>query len=1036
MNTLNSRNLRSLTGAAGLLMMLTLQLGTVHRHQGTRAMRPATDAITRKLGLNFEVNRGQFDDQVQFLSRGPGYTLFLTPDEAVLSLRAARQEKGEASSPTSVVRMRLVGADQPSKVSGQEELPGKVNYFFGDDPSKWRANVPTYAAVRYADVYPGVDLIYHGHENELEYDFVVAPGADPHVISRAFDGVKEMDVNPTGDLVLNVGSGTVIHRKPVAYQDLNGKRHSIDAEYVVTDNRQVGFAVGPYDHSFPLVIDPILTYATYWGGSGNEDEGYVAVDQAGYMYLTGVTTSTNFPVHNSFQPNNAGAQDAFVTKFTPDGSQTVYSTYLGGSREDLGRDVTVDGAGNAYVSGQTYSTNFPLSNPIQGASAGRSDGFVAVFGPGGILLYSTYWGGNGDDDADSIALDSAGNIYVSGSTVSTNLPVINAVQSIFGGAIDGFVTKISADGSAILLSTYLGGSAVDVATDIAVDASNQVFMAGLTESDNFPALNALQPTRAGGQDAFVTAFNVGGSILYSTYVGGSGNDVAYGIAVETNHAYITGATESGNFPTVNSLQPIAGGRDVFVTKLSPTGSAIEYSTYFGGSGRDDAQAIALDSAGNMYISGFTNSLNYPTTLNAPQATYGGGEFDAFVMKLQPNDAVRYSTYRGGNGRDIGLGLAVRGSVAYISGGTHSTNFATPNAIQHSYAGGFGDSFLAKIEDNSPPLLTKQTSSITVDEGQAAINAGTYSDVDVGDNLTLSASVGVVTKTGTNTGNWSWSFATIDGPMQSQAVTITANDGNGNTAATVFTLNVNNVAPLITSFSLPAGPLSLGSMATVSANFTDAGIVDTHTCTITWDDGQITSGLISETDGSGSCTGTRTYSTAGVYTVQTTVTDKDGAVDFAVLGFVVIYDPNAGFVTGGGWIDSPTGAYAAGPTLTGRANFGFVSKYQQGAATPVGHTEFQFKVANLNFSSSDYDWLVAAGAKAQYKGRGTVNGTGGYSFLLTVTDGQLQGGGGADKFRIKVWDATGVVYDNVGGSDDLDNVNPQEVSGGSIIIHKN
>ncbi|MBI4478469.1 MAG: hypothetical protein HY651_00420 [Acidobacteria bacterium] len=345
--------------------------------------------------------------------------------------------------------------------------------------------------------------------------------------------------------------------------------------------------------------------------------------------------------------------------------------------------------------------------------------------------------------------------------------------------------------------------------------------------------------------------------------------------------------------------------------------------------------------------------------------------------------------------------------------------------------------------NSPPTVVANTSLVTVNEGQTATNTGTYSDANTGDNVSLTASVGTVTKTGTNSGTWSWSFAATDGPAESQIVTVTADDDNGGTASTDFALSVSNLPPVITGVTGPTGPLAVGTPATVTANFTDAGILDTHTCTFTWDDGTSTppsvpAATVSESSGSGSCNATHTYDVAGVYTVEVAVKDKDNAEDAENFQFVVVYDPSAGFVTGGGWINSPAGAYAADLILAGKATFGFVSKYQKGATAPTGQTEFQFQVASFNFHSDVYDWLVVAGHKAQYKGTGTVNGMGNYGFLLTATDGQLPGGGGTDKFRIKIWDkATDtVVYDNVGGSDDIDAANPQVIAGGSIVIHNN
>jgi hypothetical protein len=339
--------------------------------------------------------------------------------------------------------------------------------------------------------------------------------------------------------------------------------------------------------------------------------------------------------------------------------------------------------------------------------------------------------------------------------------------------------------------------------------------------------------------------------------------------------------------------------------------------------------------------------------------------------------------------------------------------------------------------NSPPVIGADNPTVTVNEGDTATNTGTWSDADAGDTVTLSASIGTVTKSGTNDdGTWSWSFATTDGPAQSQTVTITADDGHTTTSAT-FGLTVENVDPTVGAIVIPTDPIQIGVAVPVSVSFTDPGTADTHTAVWNWDDSSTSVGSVTETDGSGSVTGSHTYSTPGIYTISVTVTDKDGGVGTSIAStYIVIYDPNGGFVTGGGWINSPIGAYLADPTMTGKANFGFVSKYQKGANTPVGETEFQFKAGDLNFHSSSYDWLVVAGTKAIYKGTGTINGAGNYGFLLSAIDGSK---GSPDKFRIKIWDkdpGDGVVYDNQVSGDKTDNADPTTtIAGGSIVVHK-
>jgi len=712
-----------------------------------------------RLPLTFEVNRGQTDARVKFLARGQGYTLFLTGNEAVLSLqkvagvgptfRSARAgvaadaglKPGAAASvekPTtdngprtadSVLRMRLVGANPSPKAEGLEQLPGKSNYFIGNDPTKWRTNVPNYARVQYAGVYPGVDLEYYGHQRQLEYDFVVRPGADPSAIAlevgaptvapvsspAAAMRTSPLQIDADGNLIVLTDGGDVRFHKPVVYQPAVAPvsspaglslvtRHSslVEGHYVLTASNQVRFALGPYDHTRPLVIDPVLAYSTYLGGSDSDYANGIAVDSAHNAYVTGATSSSKFPTKNPLQTANAGGADAFVTKLNPTGSALVYSTYLGGSGDDFGSSIALDSAGDAYVAGLTSSANFPTVTPFQAANAGGQDVFVTKLSPtGGALLYSTYLGGGGDDVARSIALDSALNAYVTGRTHSTNFPTKNPFQAAnAGGTFDAFVTKLSPTGSALVYSTYLGGGGNDSGNGIAVDSAGDAYVTGYTDSTSFPTKNPLQAANAGSIDAFVTKLSsTGGALVYSTYLGGSGNDGGEGIALDSaRNAYVTGDTSSTNFPTVNPFQAAnAGGADAFVTKLNATGSALVYSTYLGGGGDEIAYSIAVDSAHNAYVTGYTASTNFPTQ-NPFQAANAGGFSDVFVSKLSPTgSALFYSSYLGGSDFDQANGIAVDSAHnAYVTGYTASTNFPTKNPFQGANAGGTYDAFVTKI----------------------------------------------------------------------------------------------------------------------------------------------------------------------------------------------------------------------------------------------------------------------------------------------------------------------------------------------------
>ncbi|HSR05535.1 MAG TPA: SBBP repeat-containing protein, partial [Bryobacteraceae bacterium] len=620
---------------------------------------------------------------MKFLTRVPGYMLFLTPEEAVFAGRDG-----------SVERMKLIGANPKLRFETLDKQPGISNYFIGNDPTKWRTNVPNYGRVALREVYPGIDLIFYGKERQLEYDWLIAPGADPKQIRVKWEGANQISKTTTGDIVL---SAALRETKPRILQE----RKSIEGGYLVRGN-EVGFAVANYDAAKPLVIDPVLLYSTYLGGNGEEQGSGIAVDGAGNAYLTGYTSSTNFPNVSPLQATFGGGfdgTDAFVTKINAAGSALVYSTYLGGASNDYGYGVAVDGAGNALVTGRTQSINFPTVNPLQASyGGGNFDVFVAkINSAGSTLLYSTYLGGTGSDDGYGIAADGAGNAYITGDTFSTNFPTANPIQNNNAGAFNVFVTKINATGSNLLYSTYLGGSGGDSGSAIAADSSGNVYVTGSTTSTNFPTANSLQANYGGHGDAFVTKIDASGSALvYSTYLGGRGAEECYGIAVDgAGNAYVTGTTSSTDFPTANPLQVSnAGLGDVFVTKISPSGSALIYSTYLGGNNTEYGQGIAVDSGGNAYVTGYTLSTNFPTA-NPLQATFGGGD-DAFVAKIDAaGSTLIYSTYLGGSGSDIGYGIAVDAlGNAYVTGLTSSANFATANPLQGSSAG--GDAFVSVI----------------------------------------------------------------------------------------------------------------------------------------------------------------------------------------------------------------------------------------------------------------------------------------------------------------------------------------------------
>jgi hypothetical protein len=652
-----------------------------------------------KLGMRFEANRGQTDEAVDFISRGHGYAVFLTSAEAVFVLaQSAGSNPNGTSVQSSVFRMQLCGSNPDPDVIGVNELPGRTNYFVGSDPSQWRTNIPGYESVRYNRVYSGIDLVYYGQGRQLEYDFVLAPGADAKRIRLCFEGTQRIAIDEYGTLRLSAAGAEILLLKPVAYQDVRGTRQHVDAEYVLAHNREVGFRVGNYDDRLPLVIDPVVSYSTYLGGS-NEDLGAaIAVDALGNVYVTGNATSSNFPSPNGGQTTNLGVRYTFVSKINPARSALLYSSFFADSS---GTGIAVDASGNAYVTGNTTSSRFPTINPFQ-RNGGGGDAFVGKLNPVGELIYSTYLGGGGNDYAAGIAVDESGGVYVTGNTTSSDFPTANPLQRTNGGGVDVFVTKFDPSGASLAYSSYLGGSRDDGGTSIAVDTSANAYLSGTTASTDFPTANPLQGTSGGAVDAFVSKLDpTGSSLTYSTYHGGIFNDEGAGIAVDAlGNSYVTGWTFSPDFPTANPFQSRQGfdSRDAFITKFDPAGSSRLYSTYLGGMLNDFAAGIAVDPSGNAYVTGSTASSDFPT-VNPVQQTNNGYTFNVFVSKVNATGSVVYSTYLGGTANDQGIGIALdRSGSAYVAGATFSTDFPTVDPLP-SGNGGRYDAFIAKITDS-------------------------------------------------------------------------------------------------------------------------------------------------------------------------------------------------------------------------------------------------------------------------------------------------------------------------------------------------
>ena len=708
---------------------------TAPRHDATSTPAPQASKAYGHVPLSFEENRGQTDSRVNYLARGKGYTLFLTPTREVLALRRVIPPAADAKSvpdqkaprkySQSVLEFDLAGANEQARVSAAERLPGVSNYYIGNDPTKWRSGIPNYGKVIYRNAYPGIDLAYYGNLGQLESDFVVAAGGDPGKIRMRVGGAKNVQIAASGDLIMAFDAGSVKLQQPVAYQIIHGVRREIASRYKLLAANEVSIALGTYDRNYKVIIDPTLSFSTYLGGSTLDQANAVAVDSNGEAYVTGFTASTDFPTQGPEQGVLGGTgENAFVTKFAADGKSLVFSTYLGGSRGDTGAAIAVDSAGSAYVTGSATSINFPLHLPLpnQNAIAGEECPFVSSFSSAGALTFSTYLCGGAVDFANGIAVDSAKDIYIAGSTESASFPTVNAIQNSLAGSQNAFVTKLAAvtgNGSSILFSTYFGGNHADTSTSIALDGSNppNVYIAGSTTSTVFPTKNAIQTSNHSGptgSNAFVAEISVpavgapvGPMEVYGTFLGGSATDQVTGIAVDSaGNAYLTGATTSPDFPVVNTLQaPVGtGAQNVFVAKVAAGGGTLDFSTFFGGSTASQATAIALDGAGNIYITGETVDLDFPTRIPL-QATLNGSQ-GAFVTEFKGDGSdYIFSTYLGATGPDSldeGFGIALDSNAnIYVAGLTGALDFPTVTPFQPQVKSQEGNAFVAKIAPATP-----------------------------------------------------------------------------------------------------------------------------------------------------------------------------------------------------------------------------------------------------------------------------------------------------------------------------------------------
>lgn len=695
------RRLGGVIVAVALLPLFQVGAGALPAPDTQPATKAALDAYGQ-LPLAFVPNVGQADPAVRFHAHAGAASFFFTRRGAVFVFT---KKEG-----TLALRLDFVGARRTTSIEARRPAPGRVNYLLGSDPAKWRTGLPTYSELVYRGLWPGIDLHVRG-TGQLKYEFRVAPGARVSDIRFAYNGASGVVIDKRGNLVLHTPLGALTDTRPVTYQVIAGRRVPVQSRFAPAGAaNRYGFAVGEYDANRALVIDPGLLYSTFLGGSADEAGTGIAVDGTGSAYVVGWTESTDFPTTvGAFDTSHNGSRDAFVTKLDPTGSTLVYSTFIGGNSGDEATAIALDSTGSAYVTGQTRSTNYPTTPGAYDASLdGSDDAFVTKLNPtGSALVYSTFLGGGNFDFANAIAVDGLGSAYVGGLTDSANFPTSpGAYDTSLGGSRDGFVTKLNAAGSAPLVySTYLGGSNREEGgvSAVTLDAALNAHVTGLTFSSNFPTTpGAFDVTYNGAEDAFVTKLNATGSaLLYSTFLGGSGQEQgSTGIALDASgNAHVTGHTFSANFPTTaGAFDTTAnGGTDAFVSKLNQSGSALFYSTYLGGSQNDNANGIALDLTGSASATGGTDSSDFPTTPGAFDTTLDGSS-DAYVTKLDPSGStLLYSTYLGGSSQDGGGAIAVDPLVsAFVTGQTSSADFpTTPAAFDTSYNGA-SDAFATKL----------------------------------------------------------------------------------------------------------------------------------------------------------------------------------------------------------------------------------------------------------------------------------------------------------------------------------------------------
>ncbi|HAH05923.1 MAG TPA: hypothetical protein DCM05_05225, partial [Elusimicrobia bacterium] len=928
----------------------------------TGAPQASRDAPQLKAPLYFEANRGQTDAAVKFFARAAGYNLYLTAKEAVMVMPKAVGAEGRGFS---VVRMGLQGANADPSVMGQELLPSRSSYFTGKDASKWRTGVEQYAKVRYGQVYPGIDMVYYASRGHVEYDFIVAPGADPGRILMGFDGGKDLRLDSQGNLIVEVEGGALTYKAPSLYQMRRAAREPVKGRFALAGNKLVRFEVGAYDKSRELVIDPQLVYSSYLGGALDDYAYAIAVDASGNIYVTGATVSDPFPgvvVGTSYQGHKDGAvgSDAFVTKINANGTM-AWSTFLGGSGIDIGLGIAVNSTtGKVYITGSTtVESTFPTHT--SSGTLGGTDAFAAGLSADGTALdYAVVFGGPQEESGKGIAVDAAGSAYVTGHTGSLaadSFPVTaGAAQTAAGvGADQAFVSKFTPAG-VLAYSTYLGGANPSHGNAIAVDLSGNAYVTGQT-GDAFVSVAAypsvFKNTIAGASDAFIAKLNPSGSsFLYKTYVGGDTLDEGTGIALDSsNNVYITGWTDSTtNFPDTSFArigQTVKGtGEDAFVFKLNTAGGGGHndgvYATYLGASGSDRGAAIVVDVQGNAYVTGRTFSGDFPLVgpISGQESLVGTAE--AFVTQLSPTGASRgFSTYLGAATDNGGQGIALDSTNnIYVTGWTNSASFPTASPSQASNAGSF-DAFVTKISpavDIIPPAVAIASppagSYFNTASTTAIIN---YSDAG-GSGLNLSSFVlrldGVAIAATAGSSQATANLVGLSQGVHTLDASIYDNAGNLG-SATQVSFTVDLTAPSIAIASPTAGSFFNYASTTAIINYADTGGSGLNLASLVV---RLDGNLVAATAGASQATALLSGLAQGVHTLDASIADNAGNLTSASqISFTVdLTSPTIAIAspTAGSFINAASTAAIINYADTGGSGLNLASLVVRLDGTPV------------------------------------------------------------------------------------------------------